>query len=193
MAGFSRFDVVSRHLEQKLINGKNVTHRAAFEHRDEVEFRIHVPETTVSAEMQIFCDDTGKFHRFEMVRDGEDYFTVVSMAKLCGRAKGGLFFYKYRIFTDLGAFDMIRRNHDLSESFGAPGDGRGDFQLLVYEKRTTPPKWIFGGIFYQIFPDRFFSAGENPVKEDSVFCRDLKKFPEFLRNREKNNKNNLFI
>lgn len=193
MAGFSRFDVVSRHLEQKLLNGKDVTHRNAFEHLDAVEFRIHVPETTVGAEMQIFCDDTGKFHRFEMARDGENFSVTVPMAKLCGRAKGGLFFYKYRIFTDLGAFDTIHSGNGSSESFSAPGDGRGDFQLLVYEKRANPPKWIFGGIFYQIFPDRFFSAGDNPVKEDSVLCRDLKKFPEFLRNREKNNKNNLFF
>ncbi len=192
MAGFSRFDVASRHLEQKLLDGTDVTHRNAFAYGDAVEFRIHVPDTTEAAEMRLVSDDTGSSFRLDMTKDGDEFFVRVPMESLCGKEKSGLFFYKYRIKTKFGAFDMLHRGNDFSESFGAENDGRGDFQLLVFEKRENPPKWIYGGIFYQIFPDRFFSVGENAVKEDSVLCRDLKKFPEFLRNREKNNKNNLF-
>ena len=121
------------------------------------------------------------------------YALSLDMAKLCGGTKTGLFYYKYRVQTEMGAFDMKKREHDLTETYMAADDARGDFQLFVYEKRKNPPTWLYGGVFYQIFPDRFFSAGECPVKENAVLCNDIKEFPEHLRVKEINNKNNLFF
>jgi hypothetical protein len=121
------------------------------------------------------------------------YSLTLDMAKLCGDKKTGLFYYKYRVQTEMGAFDMRKKEHDLTETYMAADDTCGDFQLLVYEKRKNPPIWLYGGVFYQIFPDRFFSAGNLPVKEDAVLCNDIKKFPEHLRVKEINNKNNVFF
>ena len=193
MAGFSRFGAVSKRLEEKFIEGNSVTELGAFERLDTVEFRIRVPESTVGATMEIFSDETGKRKRFPMEKIGGKYSVSLNMAKLCGAKKTGLFYYKYRVITEMGSFDMKRRENDFTETYNASDEEKGDFQLLVYEKRKNPPTWLHGGVFYQIFPDRFFSAGENHEKENAVMCRDIKKFPEHMRVKKNNDKNNLFF
>ena len=193
MAGFSRFGAVSKRLEEKFIKGNPFTELSAFSSSDTVEFRIRVPESTVRATMEIFSDETGKRKRFSMKKDDGRYTLTLDMAKLCGEKKTGLFYYKYRVQTEMGFFDMKKREYDLTQTYMAADDACGDFQLLVYEKRTNPPTWLYGGVFYQIFPDRFFRAGSCPVKEDAVVCGDIKEFPEHLRVKEINNQNNVFF
>ena len=193
LAGFSRFGAVAKRLEEKFINGTLVTERSAFPFSDVVEFRIRVPESTVRATMEIYLDETGKRKRFSMKKSKGRYALSLDMAKLCGGKKTGLFYYKYRVQTEMGAFDMRKQENDLAENYVAADDTRGDFQLFVYEKRKTPPDWLYGGVFYQIFPDRFFSAGNCPVKENAVLCNDIKKFPDHLRVKAANDKNNLFF
>ena len=193
MAGFSRFGAVSKRLEEKFIEGISVTELGAFDRLATVEFRIRVPESTIRATMEVYSDETGKRKRFPMEKKDGKYFVSLNMAKLCGNKKTGLFYYKYRVVTEMGPFDMKLREYDLTETYSAADDGKGDFQLLVYEKRKNPPTWLHGGVFYQIFPDRFFSAGENPEKENAIMCRDIKKFPEHLRVKKNNDKNNLFF
>ena len=192
MAGFSRFGAVAKRLEEKFVGGNPITELSAFSSNDVVEFRIRVPKSTVRATMEIFSDATGKRRRFSMKKNKGRYSLTLDMSKLCGERKTGLFYYKYRVQTEMGPFDMRKKETDLVETYVAADDTCGDFQLLVYEKRTNPPSWLYGGVFYQIFPDRFFSAGNLPAKEDAVVCRDIKKFPEHLRVKEINNKNNLF-
>ena len=192
MAGFSRFGAAARRLEEKFLNGVPITGLGAFECHDVVEFRISVPDSTLGATMEVFSDDTGKRTRFPMKKSKGKYSVTIPMASLCGAAGTGLFYYKYRVLTDMGYFDTMRREYDLSELYGAADDGRGDFQLLIYERRETPPSWIQGGLLYQIFPDRFFSSGKHPEKEGAVMCREGERFPEYMRVRETNNKNNLF-
>jgi len=193
MAGFSRFGAVSKRLEEKFIKGRSVTELGAFFSDDTVEFRIRVPASTSRATMEILSDETGKKRRFPMRKHKGGYSLTLDMARLCGDKKTGLFYYKYRVVTEKGSFDMRKKENDPVESYVASDDMSGDFQLLVYEKREHPPVWLHGGVFYQIFPDRFFSAGNCPVKENAVICRDIKKFPEYLRVKEANNKNNLFF
>ena len=193
MAGFSRFGAVAKRLEEKFINGNSVTELCAFSSSDVVEFRIRVPESTIRATMEIFSDATGKRKRFSMKENQGRYSLVLDMAKLCGAGRTGLFYYKYRVQTEMGSFDMKKKETDLAETYMAADDASGDFQLLVYEKRKNPPTWLYGGVFYQIFPDRFFSAGDLPAKENAVVCRDIKKFPEHLRIKTNNDKNNLIF
>ncbi len=192
MAGFSRFGAACKRLEEKYLNGNCVTERAAFETHDSVEFLITVPDTTIGAVMEIVSDATGKVRRFPMIRERDRFSVDVRLSELCDGEGHGLFYYKYRIFTDMGYFDLTRKESDFSQSWSAASAGRGCFQLLVYRKREKLPTWLYGGIFYQIFPDRFFSAGKNPEKENAVMCRDAKKFPDHMRVKVNNDKNNLF-
>lgn len=69
-----------------------------------------------------------------------------------------------------------------------------DFQLSVYSKKYSVPKWINGGIIYQIFPDRFY---RGDIKSNNIFGRkihsDLKEDPYFLPNEEGEVLNNDFF
>jgi glycosidase len=40
-----------------------------------------------------------------------------------------------------------------------------DFQIAVYDPDNTPPAWIPGTIFYQIFPDRFAQGNPDNVRK----------------------------
>ena len=191
MAGFSRFGAACKRLEEKYLNGTCVTERSAFELRDSVEFVITVPDTTIGAVMEVVSDDTGEVKRFPLGRHGERFSVVIPMTAICDGEGHGLYYYKYRIFTDMGYFDFLHRD-DFSQCWGASSSKRGDFQLLVYQKRDKLPTWLYGGIFYQVFPDRFFSAGKNPVKENAILCKDAEKFPDLMRVKTNNDKNNLF-
>ena len=106
MAGFSRFGAVSKRLEEKFIDGTSVTERGAFSSSDTVEFCIKVPESTVRATMEVFSDETEKRRRFSMKKIEGRYSVTLDMAKLCGEKKTGLFYYKYRVQTEMGACEM---------------------------------------------------------------------------------------
>ncbi len=191
MAGFSRFGAARGRLEEKYLNGTCVTERGAFVRGDAVEFLITVPDTTIGAVMEVISDDTGEAKRFPMHREGERFSVTVPMAAICDGETRGLYFYKYQILTDKGYFDLLRRE-DFSQFWGEASGRRGELQLLVYEKREKLPEWLYGGIFYQVFPDRFYRAGKNLPKEDAVLCTDAERLPELMRVKADNDKNNLF-
>ncbi len=193
MAGFSRFGAVAKRLEEKFIEGSSITELSAFSSSDVVEFRIRVPESTVRATMEIFSDATGKRKRIPMKKNKGRYTLTLDMAKLCREKKTGLFYYKYRVQTEMGSFDMRIKENGLTQTYIAADDTCGDFQLLVYEKRRDLPAWLYGGVFYQIFPDRFFRAGDLPVKENAILRNDIKSFPDEMRIKTANDKNNLFF
>ncbi len=193
MAGFSRFGAACKRLEEKYLHGNCVTERSAFELQDSVEFLITVPDTTIGAVMEVVSDATNEVKRIPMKRERDRFVAAIRMEELCGKEGHGLFYYKYRIATEMGCFDLQRRESDFAQKWGTADVGRGGFQLLVYQKREKLPTWLYGGIFYQIFPDRFFGAGKNPEKENAVVCRDAKKFPDLMRVKANNDKNNLFF
>ena len=192
MAGFSRFGAACKRLEDKYLNGTCVTERGAFECHDSVEFLITVPDTTIGAVMELISDATGEVKRFPLKQAGERFAVTIPMSTICDGEEHGLYYYKYRIFTEMGYFDLLRREYDFSQCWGQASGKKGDFQLLIYKKREKLPTWLYGGIFYQVFPDRFFGAGVNPVKENAVLCKDPKKFPNLMRVKANNDKNNLF-
>lgn len=48
-----------------------------------------------------------------------------------------------------------------------------DFQIAVYDPNDTPPAWLPGTIFYQIFPDRFAQGdSENVLKGGTVYGQE---------------------
>ncbi len=192
MAGFSRFGAAKGRLEEKYVGGTCVSERGAFEYHDSVEFLITVPDTTIGAVMEVTSDDTGEIKRFPLVPRGERFSVTIPMSAICDGEGRGLFYYKYRIFTEKGYFDLLRRDYDYSQFWGEASARRGDLQLLVYERREKLPNFLYGGIIYQILPDRFFRAGQNPVKKHAVLCKDAEAFPDFMRVKTENDKNNLF-
>lgn len=193
MAGFTRAAALAKPLETKYLYGRDRSCGCAFRRADTILFRLRVPEGTVCAEMLVTADDTGEHRCFSMEKEAEAFSLSLSMETLCAGAASGLFFYKYRVSGLFGTYELFMRPEDFSQYYGEEIASRFDFQLLVYEEREVPPEWFCGGILYQIFPDRFSSAGERPIKSGAVLCRDRDRFPTFLRDREENKKNNVFF
>ena len=71
--------------------------------------------------------------------------------------ESGLFFYYFAIggrFLGCGPFHKSRMY----------GCNPVNWQLTVYDESYTTPEWFKGGIMYQIFPDRFYRAGDETIK-----------------------------
>lgn len=69
-----------------------------------------------------------------------------------------------------------------------------EFQLSAYSKDYKVPKWLKGGIIYQIFPDRFNRSDENIIACDGrVIHRDIHDDPYFLPNEDGEVLNNDFF
>lgn len=82
----------------------------------------------------------------------------------------GLYFYHFEYDTSWGTSGIYSSGGD--EGF-FQGSGN-DWQITVYDKDFKTPDWIKGGIFYQIFPDRFYCSGKkkNNVPQDRIIRTD---------------------
>lgn len=83
----------------------------------------------------------------------------------------GLYFYHFEYNSGFG-ISGIYSNSGRQDGF-LSGSG-ALWQLTVYDKDFQTPDWIKGGIFYQIFPDRFCFSGEKKknVPSDRIFRTD---------------------
>lgn len=53
-------------------------------------------------------------------------------------------------------------------------------QILVYDEKYLPPEWLYGGVMYQIFPDRFARGGAAVRREDAKYNEDWENgIPEY--------------
>ncbi len=82
----------------------------------------------------------------------EDYYEVELSFKR------GLYFY---------CFDVGDRFIGLGENYlGVLTSEKSFFQLTVYDTEYYIPKWLYGGIIYQIFPDRFCRSNNGKLPSD---------------------------
>ncbi|MBR6784425.1 MAG: glycoside hydrolase family 13 protein [Clostridia bacterium] len=53
-------------------------------------------------------------------------------------------------------------------------------QILIYDEKYLPPEWLYGGVMYQIFPDRFAKGGKTVRRNDAVYNPDWENgIPEY--------------
>ncbi len=69
-------------------------------------------------------------------------------------AEPGLYFYYFRITGYTGTFRLFKYGNDTNMEDGAC------WQVSCIPEHFTTPDWAKGGIIYQVFPDRFYKAGE---------------------------------
>ena len=91
-------------------------------------------------------------------------------------AGSGLFFFHFEADLPEGrrytAFDGERLS--LAHQFA------GELQLTVYRPAYASPDWLSGGVFYQIFLDRFRRSGKASRRRDAVYCDDWENgIPEY--------------
>ncbi len=77
--------------------------------------------------------------------------------------ESGIYWYSFELETDFG-IKIIGKNQN--NSSGILGSNIS-WQITCYDKNFSTPDWLYGGIMYQIFPDRFFKARENRILENS--------------------------
>ncbi len=71
----------------------------------------------------------------------------------------GLYFYYFRITGHTGTFRLFKYGDDTNMEAGAC------WQLSCIPETFVTPHWASGGIIYQVFPDRFYKAGECDLTE----------------------------
>ena len=79
----------------------------------------------------------------------------------------GLYFYRFVVRND-GYDTAYYADRDLC---AAAGKGE-EWQLTVYEENYAAPKFLDGGVIYQIFPDRFNIGGERLKTKKNAVYRD---------------------
>lgn len=89
----------------------------------------------------------------------------------------GLYWYHFEIDTDGGRL-CVRRDADTNKA--VISDDPSDWQQTVYKRIYEEPSWIYGGVYYHIFVDRFFHAGPNVCSEGKRLRDDWGGTPEYL-------------
>lgn len=117
---------------------------------------------------------------FVYEKDGKNITREIQMKEFDGYCECSASFnrglYRYWFKLPDGSFIVER---DGFSKISSECDGK--FQLTAYAEDFTVPKWLQGGVIYQIFPDRFNSSGENLTpRENRVIHEDLSDVPYFL-------------
>lgn len=123
-----------------------------------VNFRLS-PSENFAGGPRLFIQLAGEpFHEIELERESAGTYTCTFTPQA-----SGVYYYFFDLYE---GFNKIYRG---ALGAGEITTGQGElFQLTVYEKGFSTPESTHGGVFYQIFPDRFF-VGKNPaIKEENM-------------------------
>lgn len=103
----------------------------------------------------------------------------------------GVYWYNFEIQTDSISL-IIGKHNKCSKAVIGSSD---KWQLTCYKKDFTTPKWLHGGIMYQIFPDRFFYSGikKQNVPQDRTIHTNWNDTPNYTPNKEGKYLNNDFF
>jgi len=82
--------------------------------------------------------------------------------------EAGLFWYHFMVDTAYGP------------TFTIPEYAGGGFQITVYKPDAVQPEWIWGGVIYHIFIDRFNNGGQVRLNPGAVHRTDWGGCPYFL-------------
>ena len=82
--------------------------------------------------------------------------------------------YSFEIFAN-GCIQEIKRCEDNTGAFNA----NGKWQLTVYDSAMRTPEFMREGMFYQIFPDRFYNSGKEKknIPSDRILRNDWGSLP----------------
>ncbi len=129
-----------------------------------VEFCLPLPFSTGAVEVRfcLFDENLCELGRYEMLwqdcENGTERWCYSHVFK-----KPGLFFYRFTI----------------GENIIKP-EGRDFWQQTVFDGNLKKPEGFAGGVIYQIFPDRFFQAGDcKNLYPDRRIVADKAKLPEY--------------
>lgn len=91
-----------------------------------------------------------------------------------------LYFYRFELKTESGI-----KYIGLKDGETAIGEWLSEWQLTVYDENFKTPDWVWGGIMYQIFPDRFCKSDDfkpQNAKNERTIHENWYDIPEFIYN-----------
>ncbi len=89
----------------------------------------------------------------------------------------GLYWYHFLLETPEG---ILRIGKEGAANRSVIGENSGVWQQTVYERAYEKPEWIYGGVYYHIFVDRFHASGrEREEVDDKVLRTDWGGIPQW--------------
>lgn len=137
---------------------------------EELCIRAAIPRRIGASSLRlVLSQDEGELAAYPMryrgIEGGDDLYEY----RFSPSVKG-LFFYSFRGESPTGDFYGMRAHGPHRIAFSRRQSG-AHFQLTVTEYKQAP-EWLFGGIIYHIFVDRFARGGDHPIRKDAVFLAD---------------------
>ncbi len=160
-------------------NSRNELHKSkygAVKQGENIVFKVVLPRNLqCSAVYLVIRSDKGeyKYHSFSwlsMEGENEEWWALGYTV-----SEPDIYFYHFRYDTPWGTM-TIRHNGDC---LGSLSMGTLDWQLSVYDRNFVTPDWLKGGVFYQIFPDRFNFSGQKKtdIPEGRILRTDRENEP----------------
>lgn len=142
-----------------------------------VSIRIPASCKTEQASLVLLTEKGEEYASFRMplTERGEEYETYRALFALPCE---GLWFYRFHIKTENEKFSLYRQG--LRDTNMEEGEL---WQLSCVPKDFSPPEAFYGKVMYQIFPDRFYKAGECNLEGKLLpytVHENLSDVPEFL-------------
>lgn len=141
------------------------TDSCAFSCEDTLTFEVRVPRALClnHISLLIYSDDDGSETEYDVrfldFEPDADLFSVnISLEDICLPRKSGLFYHSFALDTPYGRLYTCTDGGLVSDY-----NSIDRMQLTVYEKDFKTPSRFFGGMMYQIFPDRF-SYGDKKLQ-----------------------------
>ena len=150
----------------------------AISENDSLTFRVKGNFDSVI--LHIKNDNESNFSEYKMIR--KDGYYELSFNLACG-----LYFYCFKVSST--KFIGLSREYK-----GVITENPKLFQLTVCSSEYSVPKWLQGGVIYQIFPDRFYISNKNKkISTNKILHDDLADIPYFLPNEKGEVLNNDFF
>lgn len=169
-----------------IYNSRSLKYKKPFgavEVNTKIKFTIELPlEFSFSNAYICFYDHEGFVKDIELSYDKTTDNTLKYTGYFTPQSTGILFYY-FKIQKD-SSTTYVHKNLDgtgyLSNHSGA------SFQLTVFKENMKTPDFVKGGIYYQIFPDRFYYSNEKKknVPTDRILRSDWGNTPSFLPNKQ---------
>ena len=141
-----------------LYDSKKTIHKAPFgciTPHEPCRLTIHIPDTAqaVGAECVVCHENGGEAFRVEMPFEKREapYDIYTGELTIC---QTGLYFYYFYIRKADGGFRLFKQGDSTNMEAGDL------WQLSCIPADFTTPDWAKGAVIYQVFPDRFYKAGE---------------------------------
>lgn len=124
--------------------------------------------------------DNGKYRWIPMAWESKEFDCFNRWTVDFTAEQSGIYWYRFEFEGNWQRNVITRVNHGFGD-ITAKGD---DWQLTVYDADFTTPEQNYGGLIYQIFPDRFYSSGEkkSDVPSDRYIVTDWYSQPAWRQN-----------